>query len=298
MKNGLSILLLGFQMLVFGQSDTLIKRDSVIELGIPILGCDHGHICCAVSCKCCPNSTHRLKLIEGIQLSRNPDYSQTIYPEGDSLTYDQYVGEFIAGFALAEGWREDTINGGYNKIIYDNPYLESIEFNKDIARSLTAYRYKNGKLYTGKIEDTLDVRFTPSKIRGYLNGVPYYETVNLTMIFRANCVNGLLQGRGILCGFTPQFGIYNNMVLSECNFEDGEIVGVCKYWDLNSINFEVKNGKIYHHESQMDYFEFKKLLELTEVTYAKGSKEWIQRTTYIRNKETGETKAKTLKNKN
>ena len=58
------------------------------------------------------------------------NYSETIYPIDDGLTYNQYVGETIAGFSLADGWREDTINGGFNKEIYDNPYVSSTKFKE------------------------------------------------------------------------------------------------------------------------------------------------------------------------
>jgi hypothetical protein len=62
-----------------------------------------------------------------------PDYSETIYPEEDGFIYDQYVGGTIAGFSLADGWRRDTINGGYNKEMYDNPYMSSLRFEKKQA---------------------------------------------------------------------------------------------------------------------------------------------------------------------
>lgn len=219
-----------------------------------------------------------------------PDYSETIYP-ADSLTYNQYVGETIAGYTIADGWRKDTINGGFNKEIYTNPYINDIRFVKEsYDNNLIFYRYENGKRFTGSIEDTLTVSYTPNKIAGYLYGNPYYESKEITVIFRANCVNGLLQGKGVLCGLVPQYGIYNNLPLSECNFENGEIIGICKQWDLNSINFEIQNGKIKCLEAKYDYFELRKLLELTEVIYVKGTSDYIKYTTFERNKKTGEIK--------
>ena len=221
-----------------------------------------------------------------------PDYSKTIYPKNGSLTYNQYVGETIAGFTLADGWRRDTINGGYNKEIYDNPYVSSLRFKKQQGEEMIAYRYEKGKLFTGAIQDTLTVSFTPNKIRGYLYGNPYYESKDITIIFRANCINGLLQGKGILVGLVPQYGIYNNLPLSECQFENGEIVGVCKHWNLNSIEYEINNGKIKSLEAIHDYFELRKLMELTEMTYIKGRSDWTIQTTTNREGKKETTKQK------
>ena len=105
---------------------------------------------------------------------------------------------------------------------------------------------------------------------------------------RVNCVNGLLQGKGVLCGLVPQYGIYNNLPLSECNFENGEIIGVCKQWDLNSINFEIRKGKILCLEDEYDYFELRKKLEFSEFTYVKGSSTYVRWTTYQKNNSTGQ----------
>lgn len=212
-----------------------------------------------------------------------PDYSKTNYPKGDGLTYNPYVGETIAGYTVADGWRRDSVNGGFNKELYDNPYVDEVRFEKQYGDQLSSYRYKEGKRYTGAIADTLTVSFTPNKIAGYLYGKPYYESKDLTVLFRANCVDGLVQGRGVLCGIVPQYGIYNNLLLSECTFEDGEIVGVCTHYNLNSIDFTIYNGKIKCLEAEHDYFELKKLLETTAITYVKGSTEWTKQTTTDRN---------------
>jgi len=216
---------------------------------------------------------------------------RTAYPKNDGLIYNQYVGETIAGFYLADGWRRDTMNGGYNKEIYNNPYISSTRFYKQKRENSIAYRYKKGKLFTGFIEDTLTISFTPNKIKGYLNGRPYYESKNITLIFRGNFENGVLQDKGVLCGLVPQYGIYNNIVLSECYFENGEIIGVCKHWDLNSISFEIYEGKIRSFDEKYDYFEFKKLLELTEMTYVKDNSDYIKYTIFKRNEKTGKIKA-------
>lgn len=223
------------------------------------------------------------------------DYSKTIYPN-DGLTYNQYVGETIAGYTIANGWRKDTINGGFNKEIYDNPYVSSLRFEKQKGEEKIVYRYENGKLFNGRVTETITVRFTPDKIAGYLpNGQSYYESKDITVEFSADCVDGLLQGRSVLLGVVPQYGLYNKLPLSECYFENGEIVGTCKHWDLNSVDFIIRNGNIYSHEEENDYFEFRKLLELSEITYVKGSSDYIKHTIYKRNKKTGKVTAKEQK---
>jgi len=60
-------------------------------------------------------------------------------------------------------------------------------------------------------------------------------------------------------------------------------LGYVKHWDLNSVDFEIKNGKIKCFEAEFDYFELTKLLELTEIIYFKGSSDWTQQTTTKRN---------------
>lgn len=282
----IAIILLSFanQIDAFGQSDTLsptLNRD-----------CAHSHICCMVSCPCCPNSLIKSGTLDSLIIYTaflRPDYSLTIYPMNDGLTYNQYVGETIAGYTLANGWRRDTINGGFNKEIYNNPFISSTRFEKQYKDEIVAYKYQDGKLFTGAIQDTMSVRFTPSKIAGYFNGKPYYESKELTVIFRANCINGMIEGKGVLCGIIPQYGIYNNIPLSECNFENGEIIGTCKHRDLNSIDFNIKDGKIKSFEAVYDYFELIKLFEVTEVTYIKGSVKWIKQIVTKRNGKT-ETK--------
>ncbi len=124
-------------------------------------------------------------------------------------------------------------------------------------------------------------------------GKPYYESKDITLIFRANCINGILHGKGILVWLVPQYGIYNNLPLSECQFENGEIVGVCMHWNLNSIDYEINNGKIKSLEAKNDYFGLRKLMELTEMTYIKGRSDWTIQTTTNRDgkKETSKQKS-------
>lgn len=277
MKNIFILLLLICHAGVYGQSDTLIITEKIVPFD-----CAHGHICCAVGCSCC---SQLFKLDESLKQDFLPigsDYSKTIYPKDDGLIYNQYVGETIAGFSLANGWREDTINGGFNRN-NDNPYISSLRFEKQKGEKMVAYRYENGKLFTGRVTETLTVSFTPYKIEGYLpNGQSYYESKDIEVEFSADCVNGLLQGRSVLLGKIPQYGLYDKLPLSECYFEGGEIVGVCKHWDLNSVEFSIKNGNIYSHEKEPDYFEFCKLLEVSEITYIKGSSDYSKHTIFKR----------------
>ena len=160
-----------------------------------------------------------------IQKPFGPDYSKTIYPKDDELTYDQYVGETIAGFSITEGWRQDSINGGFNKKIYDNPYVLSqgdyIGFDKNKSSEIFKfYRYKKGRKFSGQILDTLNLSY--SNPRGgsiYYFIETGYEAKNLEVIFKANCMNGLIQGNGTLSDLNSK------EILSRCNFKNGEIIG-------------------------------------------------------------------------
>lgn len=264
MKNTFLLLPFICHIGVYGQLDTIVVTEEFFRLD-----CAHGHICCAVGCSCCN------------QLWIGPDYLDAPYPN-DGLTYNQYLGENKVGFYLADGWREDTIKGGFNRK-NDNPYISSLRFEKQKGEKMVAYRYKDGKLFNGRVTETLTVGFTPDKIAGHLpNGQSYYETKNITVEFSADCVNGLLQGRSVLLGRIPQYGIYDKLPLSECYFENGEIVGICKHWDLNSVAFSIKNGNIYSNENEPDYFAFCKLLEVSEITYIKGSPDYIKHTIFKR----------------
>lgn len=282
MKNLITLLLsllMCSSTIITAQNDTLrINRKITMDQSILQPDCAHGHICCQVGCYCCPEEKKTLG---------STIHPRTNYPKGDGLTYNQYVGENIAGYNLADGWRKDSINGGFNKEIYTNPYVEGISFDKQNAYQLNAYKYVDGKKYTGRVEDTFTVRFTPDEIKGYLNGKPYYESVDIKVIFRGDCVDGMMQGHGILAAEINGFGMYNNLKLSECTFENGEIVGTIKSYDLNAVKVAYSNGEIHNRESTRDYFEFITMLNLTEIEYEKGSMKWIQRTTYQGNDDTG-----------
>lgn len=204
MKNILTILLFSSQVFVYGQ------RDSV-KNALPYF--------------------------------KGPDYSKTIFPLNDGLTYDQYVGETIAGYNLAEGWRIDAINGGFNKKMYSNPYIASqgdfISFEKIKSQDiLKYYLFKKGKRFTGKIRDTLELSY--SHPRG--GGIYYfvrtsYESRKVKIIFQADCVNGLIHGEGTLTDFKA------NKLISKCNFDNGEVVGKVTTYGLLSNNIFTTNYK-------------------------------------------------------
>ena len=218
--------------------------------------------------------------IDSLQINQTqgPDYSKTIYPN-DGLTYNSFVGETIAGYTLANGWRKDTINGGFNKEIYGNPYVNyEVRLEKQsIDEKLYCYRYKDGKLFTGVVDDYFVVSFTPNKIEGELNGKPYKLSKSLQVHFQCKCVKGLLQGVGFISGLA--YGFVDQVLLSDCTFENGEIVGECKHHDLNSVEFMIYNEKIQFIQPKFNHTDLMAELETTEFTYSKGSVEWTKKTT-------------------
>jgi len=161
--------------------------------------------------------------VDGLKIG--PDYSKTLYPKNDGLTYDQYIGETIAGFSIAEGWRQDSINGGFNKKIYDNPYVASqgdyIGFEKNKSSGIFKfYYYKKGRKFTGKILDTLNLSYShPYRVGTYYPIETSYEKKDAKIIFKADCINGLIQGVATLSNLNSK------EVISRCNFEKGEIIG-------------------------------------------------------------------------
>lgn len=166
-----------------------------------------------------------------------PGHPQTASP-ADSLTYDQYVGETISGHSLADGWRTDTLNGGYNKQVYWNPFLTLQDVDRfkkmnygnerDPAGNAQFFLYVQGRRYTGTIRDTVISYFTKD-----------------TIVFEATCVNGMVQGKGTLTLLKTK------QVIATANFENGEIVGECWNRDL-------------------------KTQEEHRVTYVKGSERWTK----------------------
>ena len=131
-----------------------------------------------------------------------PDYSKTIYPKND-LTYNQYVGETIAGYHLADGWREDSINGGFNKKVYWNPYA-NLDYNRFQLQQYNEtgvyFYYKLGRKFTGLVKEEYISPYTKQKI-----------------IFKAECIKGLLQGKGVLLDKKT------GKIIAECEFTNGRM---------------------------------------------------------------------------
>jgi len=143
-----------------------------------------------------------------VKLCKQPVFSRTGFPQNDSLTYDEFVGETIAGYRLASGWRSDTTNGGYNKVLYSNPYLEVLTLDKFEKKyhhgSFQYFRYHSGKRFTGWINDTLVSHHTGEKL-----------------LFHAWSLNGMLQGKATLTA------IATGQIIAEAQFVNGELVGKC-----------------------------------------------------------------------
>ena len=174
---------------------------------------------------------------------KNPqglNYSKTNYPKNDELTYNQFIGETIAGFKLANGWRTDSINGGFNKEIYSNPYIkcESDYIGFDKNKFLKVYRFKNGKRFTGKIVDTLNLCYSyPNRVGIYYYRETTYERRDIQVILQTNCVNGLVDGVGTLCVLT------SIKEISQCFFKKGELEGEVKNIGILTDNIEKKTYK-------------------------------------------------------
>jgi|GEM_PF-2233472 len=176
---------------------------------------------------------------DSLRISRHPgpDYSKTRFPKGDGLTYNQYVGETISGYLVANGWRNDTINGGFNKAMYSNPYISShsdylgFDKNNNCVQASKCYLYKNGMKFTGKILDTLTLNYSrPYRVGTYYSIETGYERKDIKVIFQADCVDGLIHGLGILSDLN------STEVISHCNFDKGEIVGEITIIGLLSKN--------------------------------------------------------------
>jgi hypothetical protein len=193
--------------------------------------------------------------------------------ESNGITYDHLIGETYSVTAKANGWRIDTL-GGVNKQVYSNPYIEGTSFRKSyLNHNLVYYRYKDGKLYTGPINDTIIVKFSNNKVEGYIEGKPYKVVKDLQAIFMANCVNGVIQGEAYLSGFA--IGYVDKVTLSISNFVDGEMVGITKIYDVNLLECNIIQSRIAFVEKQFYYADLMKKLSRTELTYVKGIPEWI-----------------------
>ena len=189
------------------------------------------------------NSPDTVKIGDSLFIyqSDTPDMSLTIYPESDGITYNQCIGETLADYVRANGWRKDSINGGRDKELYWNPFVSQLSFWKQNYDGNTgAYRYDYGKKYTGNISDTLELNHSVKVENGF-----YYVNEKIKVVFKANCINGMLQGQGTLTT------LRENKLIAKCNFENGEIVGESISWDIDTKNE-------------------------TRVTWIKGSEKWTK----------------------
>ena len=157
------------------------------------------------------------------------------------LIYFLVTGETYSNMPmLCDGWRCDTINGGDDsKMVYHNPYdiWDNIAKYRrsEISKTYIYYFYKEGKRFTGKISDSV--------LYGRKNQIQ----------FKANCINGMLQGKGIFyfTRFDNNFPLDGKIKL-EGTFENGEIIGEWTHYEhdhkyncfIDSKLFYVK-GKAY-----------------------------------------------------
>lgn len=205
-------------------------------------------------------------------VSGQTDTSKLQKDTSSDLIYDLFEGETYRDLKLANGWRRSVFNGG-NKHSYWNLYVEGLNFEKDQTQPIL-YRFKNGKLFNGFLNDTL----YNEMLLEDLFPRPTFEEVPI-LLFQGNCQNGLMQGKVTLSVPVMNNGTLSNLTISECKFENGEIVGKCKYWDINSVVYKVNCGIVEFREYFSDFSELIKSLELTEFIYVKGRYEWTQKTT-------------------
>jgi hypothetical protein len=197
------------------------------------------------------------------------DTSKSHISSGDELIYDIYEGETYREQKLANGWRRSLLYGG-NQHSYWNLYISDLNFKKDPTQPVL-YRFKDGKPFTGTVQDTTYNGMLLEETRSTRYDLPF-------VLFRANCTNGILKGKGTLSVIINNNGVFNELIISKCLFENGEIIGICKSWNINSINYTVNSGIIKISKQLTDFSELVKSLELMELTYVKGKSEWIQKT--------------------
>jgi hypothetical protein len=143
-----------------------------------------------------------------VLLCKQSPFPRVSFPSNDSLTYDEYVGENIAGFRIANGWRSDSINGGFNKQVHRNPYLALVtkdRFQKQAhLGSFQFFRYVKGVRFTGWIKDTIELQFTGEQL-----------------LFEAWCADGMVQGKATLRSLTTR------KIIAEAQLKNGELAGDC-----------------------------------------------------------------------
>lgn len=128
------------------------------------------------------------------------------FPE-DGRIYNHWVGETIQGTSLANGWRTDSINYGYNKEVYQNPYYLRTDFHKrQLGRKSSQYFYYiDGKAVEG-FHQILD------------------EWTDKQMFFEANFIRGMAHGKAYFKSAS------DSIILAEGDMEFGEVVGEWTYY--------------------------------------------------------------------
>lgn len=111
--------LLTYQMVAFGQSDTIISRGKTIEIA-PFFtspDCAHGHDCCSIPCYCCPNFNKKVPIhdlgldyleetydlkesneklftltnqLDSLYIARIDSIQKKIWTENNGVTYKQF----------------------------------------------------------------------------------------------------------------------------------------------------------------------------------------------------------------
>lgn len=165
------------------------------------------------------------------------------------LVFNQFEGHTIKGEKLAQGWRRDSINYGYHKEIYKNPYYLRINNHKNllgITNDFIFYYYSDGVSING-----------------------YHEIREDDMVFYCYFKDGKANG-------LAQFRYLDGTLSAQGYIDDGEIVGEWVYYRSNSKvdkksfyekgkNLPVEmiiyssDGKPFHHYICKDdkYFEIK-----------------------------------------
>ena len=124
------------------------------------------------------------------------------YPN-DGRIYNQFVGETIQGTVLADGWRSDSINYGYNKEVYQNPYNLRNDFNKrELGRDDFVYFY---------FREGIPIEGHHILEQQHWAGGKY--------LFEANFKDGKADGRAYFRS------ALDSSITAECSLENGEIVG-------------------------------------------------------------------------
>jgi hypothetical protein len=125
--------------------------------------------------------------------SINPwPFHQVVFPHDTSLVYDECIGETYHFFKPAEDWRRTTKSADSWGQLYKNPFIEDGTLSDQWRNENPVYYFKKGKLYTGLIQDTLDV------LGHRANNYHYERNPENYFVFQVNCINGLVDGTGTM----------------------------------------------------------------------------------------------------